>query len=303
VSKYRCLFKNKESLDISVILPAYNSETTIQLAISSVLKDLPKSASELIVIDDGSTDSTWTIIESFQDKRLIKFRRNNSGLTATLNFGIFHSRGKYLARMDSDDYCCSGRFKNQIRFLELNPEYGLVGGNYIEYNILSQDFKMKILPNHYSELLKILRTIGTPFHHSTVMFRREVVSNLGNYNINFLSGQDFEFWNRMASQYKIGSIDNVLCVVCVNNSQSIVGKRKIMDSLKLHFNVFSKYHGTIRSIYLSITAVKPFRTLIKKTIPPKIQIMVRNSRKAEISNTYSSIIGEFSRNKFHRQTE
>ena len=105
---------------ISVILPVYNSETTIEAAVKSILSQSFKDF-ELIIINDGSSDDTEQIINSFKDKR-IKYIKNvkNIGLIASLNIGIKFSSSEYVARMDSDDISHPSRLKKQILFLKIH---------------------------------------------------------------------------------------------------------------------------------------------------------------------------------------
>src|SRR5450432_2078787 len=91
--------------EISVILPAYNTEAYLGKAIQSLL-DQSFRDFELLIINDGSTDKTEDIIRSFSDPRIVYIKNEqNYGLIDTLNKGIDISRGKYIARMDGDDIC------------------------------------------------------------------------------------------------------------------------------------------------------------------------------------------------------
>ena len=111
---------------ISVILPAYNCGQYIEEAVRSILGQTFTDF-ELLVIDDGSTDTTAAIVSGIQDSRLTLIRNEqNSGLVFTLNKGIEIAAGKYIARMDGDDISAPERFLKQYTYLENNPATGLV---------------------------------------------------------------------------------------------------------------------------------------------------------------------------------
>ena len=106
---------------ISVIMPAYNAERYIREAIDSILRQT-WSDFELIIIDDGSTDSTAAIIAGYTDNR-IRFCPNaqNMGVAATLNRGLELACGAYVARMDADDISLPERFAKQAAYLDAHP--------------------------------------------------------------------------------------------------------------------------------------------------------------------------------------
>src|ERR1700712_3200957 len=97
---------------VTVLMPAYNAEKYIAEAISSVLKQ-SFTDFELLIVNDGSTDGTEKIINSFNDSRIILISQPNKGVSAALNFGLTHSRALYVARFDADDICHPDRLKIQ----------------------------------------------------------------------------------------------------------------------------------------------------------------------------------------------
>ena len=154
---------------ISVLLPAYNAELDIAAAIRSLLGQTYKNY-ELLIIDDGSTDNTVKVVESFNDPR-IKLIRNekNLKLPKTLNKAIDLAQGKYCARADADDLSMPRRFEKQVAFLESHPEVDVVGTPmYIfdpEKNILGGTYSAE--SNHKGLTLRIHRQ--SPLAHATIM--------------------------------------------------------------------------------------------------------------------------------------
>jgi glycosyltransferase involved in cell wall biosynthesis len=112
---------------VSVIMSALNAERTIEGAISSVLWQT-LAEWELIVIDDGSSDSTRAKIEAIVDPRIRLMPRNDRrGLAARLNEAVAHSRGRYIARMDADDVAYPDRLQTQLKYMIGHPDVDLVG--------------------------------------------------------------------------------------------------------------------------------------------------------------------------------
>ena len=111
---------------VSVLMCAHNSATFIESAIQSIL-NLSYENFELVIVENGSTDDTFDIASSFQDARIRIFRTSLKQLTFNLNFGLNHCRGKYIARMDSDDTAHPDRLRQQVEFLETNSKIDFVG--------------------------------------------------------------------------------------------------------------------------------------------------------------------------------
>ncbi len=112
---------------VSIIMPVYNSSGYLSDAIESILSQT-YSDFEFIIIDDASTDNSIEIIYSYHDPRIVLLKNDiNLGVTHSLNKGIKHARGKYIARMDADDIALPQRIELQVDFLEKNPEFILVG--------------------------------------------------------------------------------------------------------------------------------------------------------------------------------
>jgi glycosyltransferase involved in cell wall biosynthesis len=110
---------DQEQPTVSIIMPVYNAGVYLTTAVESILHQT-YSNFELLIINDGSTDDSETVVRSFTDPRIRSFHQNNIGLTATLNNAIQLCRGKYIARMDQDDISEPHRIERQVHFLEEN---------------------------------------------------------------------------------------------------------------------------------------------------------------------------------------
>ena len=193
--------KQKNKPKISVIMSVYNSEKYLVESIESILNQTFEDF-EFIIINDGSTDGSLDIIKKYQkkDKRIILIdNKKNLGLIKSLNKGLEKSRGKYIARMDSDDISLHERFKKQINFLEHNESVFLIGTegyNIDEFGNLTT--KARRLDN-FSEIRKKLPKVDL-FCHPSVMFRNE-----GNifYREKAIYCEDYDLWLRPLSEGKV----------------------------------------------------------------------------------------------------
>ena len=111
---------------VTVLMPAYNAEKYIAEAISSILKQSFTNF-ELLIVNDGSTDGTERVINSFNDNRIVLVNQANKGVSSALNAGLAHSRTPYIARFDADDICHPDRLKIQYEFITTYPEYSIIG--------------------------------------------------------------------------------------------------------------------------------------------------------------------------------
>jgi glycosyltransferase involved in cell wall biosynthesis len=111
---------------VSVIIPVYNGAADVAMAIDSILTQTFTDF-ELIVVNDGSTDRTAAVLKAVSDPRIRIVDRENAGIATALNHGIALARGKYIARLDHDDRAKPTRLEKQFRFMEVNPDYAMVG--------------------------------------------------------------------------------------------------------------------------------------------------------------------------------
>lgn len=173
---------------ISVILPAYNAEKYLSKAIESILNQTYKNL-EIIIIDDGSTDNTKSIINRYPDDRLVFISRENKGLIYTLNEGIKKSRGDVIVRMDADDISRLDRIEKQLEYIYKG--YDLIGSN-VEF-IDSEDltFGHSNYPLERNEIIDYL-LFNSPFAHPSVMGKREVFIDF--YKNHHKYAEDYGLW-------------------------------------------------------------------------------------------------------------
>jgi glycosyltransferase involved in cell wall biosynthesis len=201
---------------VSVVMPAYNSESYIAEAIESILKQTFIDF-EFIIVDDGSRDNTCRIVESFkkEDSRIIFIKKKeNSGNYPARNLGMKRARGKYICVMDSDDIAMPDRIEKQFQFMETNKKYGLCGGQ------STTTGEEDIRPWCEYEKLKIWQMGMMSFRHPTVFIRRSFLKKYHlSYNTNLRYAADYDFLVRAAELFPIANIPNILLQYRRHNSQ------------------------------------------------------------------------------------
>ena len=182
---------------ISVIMPVYNAQQYLKEAIDSIL-DQTFSDFEFIIFDDGSTDESLKIIQSYKDPRIrLISGKGNRKLVPPLNDAIQMAKGKYLVRMDSDDISLPNRFEEQVAFMEKNPGIDVCGTFF--RTIGGRVNLSKVYPVLDLEI-KLAMLFYCPFAHPTVMMRRStMISKCFSYDERFLYAEDYDLWRRMAA--------------------------------------------------------------------------------------------------------
>ncbi|MFD2168206.1 glycosyltransferase [Thalassotalea euphylliae] len=194
---------------VSVILPVYNAEDYIHEAITSILNQTYSNI-ELIIINDGSTDNSNTIIQSLlADNRIKYLSRENKGLIATLNELIAKSTGIFIARMDADDVALPTRIEKQVSHLQTNPDVGVVGTG---YRYIDAQGNIEGKRNIFTNSADILSSFcfGNPIAHPSVMINKRLLGDAFVYQPENKTIEDFALWLKLSKQSKIENINEVL---------------------------------------------------------------------------------------------
>lgn len=189
---------------VSVVMSVYNSARTLCFAIDSILVQ-SYGAFEIIIMNDGSTDDTWSILERYAAKHSsIHLYRHASrlGLTRSLVELCGYASGEYIARMDADDISLPQRFETQVQYLSVHPQVALCGtqGWYIDEQgrqVGPKDVSLS-QPITKRELLWNNQCI-----HSSWMVRKVVLDDVGCYDNLFAKSQDYELLLRIASRHQV----------------------------------------------------------------------------------------------------
>jgi len=183
---------------ISVVMSVYNAEEHIEASIQSILGQSFKGF-EFLIVNDGSTDSTFSKLQKFAkiDSRITLLNQENIGLTKSLVKAIKLSKGRYIARMDADDVSTNNRFVFQLRYLEKYPAVGMIGSCVQIIDSLGRKQSNKKLPQS-NNIIKRRLKYGNQFVHGSVMFARDVYFAVGGYDEYFRYSQDYDLWLRIS---------------------------------------------------------------------------------------------------------
>ena len=202
---------------VSIILPFYNAEKYLGECLNSIIAQTYKGW-ELIAIDDHSSDDSINIVRSFSrsDERIKIFSNPGQGIVDALNYGIEHSQGLLIARIDADDIMTKQRISRQVGHLRENPHLGMVASLVHHFPPASEkrngyslyvDWTNRLLTHedHF-----FYRFVESPVAHPSVMFRRELIHHYGSYK-NGPFPEDYELWLRwMEEGVKIEKTPEVL---------------------------------------------------------------------------------------------
>lgn len=198
---------------ISVLIPVYNAECYLEEAINSILNQTFPDF-EVIIVDDGSTDTSLSILNSFaqSDSRIKIISRPNTGIVGALNDGLKVCTGKYIARMDADDLCRPDRFDLQIKRMKLEPDLVALGSCAVAIDPDGDILGDAPVPLANDEIdSQHLKGI-TSIYHPAVMMVTETVRKLGGYRQAAWPAEDLDLWLRLGEVGRIANLPEPLFV-------------------------------------------------------------------------------------------
>ena len=243
VSSYRT--RPAKAPSVSIVMPAFNAENWISRAIKSVIEQT-FSDWELVIVDDGSTDGTETVVRDFDDPRIQFIRQSNRGPYHSRNTGLKNSCGKLIALLDADDWYEPNHLRLTVDFLERNPQCSLVGTNFYfidktgRKSIGCKPGQIRgepgdgIIGDYFGAAR---RNRCFPITNCAV-FRRECIADLGAFDDSLLLGGDHEFWFRWAMRSQFGYIDEPTCYYLVDTVGS--ARKDLGLSIQMRVKLWEK---------------------------------------------------------------
>lgn len=219
---------------VSVVIPAYNASQYLAEAIDSVLSQTHSNL-EIIVVNDGSTDNTLDILESYQPKLKV-LTQAQAGVAEARNTGIKAATGEYLAFVDSDDYWFKDKIGLQLAYLQQHPDVGAVYNDWKVWEPINDSYPdpgtlapsavgLDIDPNQsgwlYGQLL-----LDCIIHTSTLMIRKPILDQAGYFDGNLRIGEDYDLWLRLSRLAKIDKLAAPLSLYRTN-PESITNKKPL----------------------------------------------------------------------------
>lgn len=223
-------------------MSVYKDRGRLAETVESVLKQSFEDF-EFIIVDDGSGDDTYKKLLRFSalDKRVKIFKNEvNVGLTKSLYKGVSLSNSKYIARIDEGDVWVQEKLNKQVRFLESNPDFVIVGSQYFNFDESGQKFGATKLPQENRDVKKWLIGGKTPMTHPTIVFRNGLI----NYNSDATTSQDFELYLRLAFMGKMANLPDQLVGV-LRPADAISSKKRHVQFFN-HLIMHSQFIDSIR---------------------------------------------------------
>lgn len=196
---------------VSVMMPTYNGAAYLREAIDSIL-DQTYASWELIIVDDGSTDETPAILQSYcrQHTRIKAYRIPHGGRGKARNKCLEEASGKYIAVCDSDDISLPNRFKVQVEFLETHPDIGVVSAQMLHFDVHNMPKRLYSYPETPERIQARFDKGKMGVSNGASMFRRELIDKVGAYSEECLRAQDLEFFLRVNEVSRFASLPHDL---------------------------------------------------------------------------------------------
>jgi glycosyltransferase involved in cell wall biosynthesis len=220
---------------VSVIMSCYNASRWLHEAIDSVLGQT-FSNFEFIIVDDGSSDDTWNIIQNYCDKdqRIVAITKKNTGQGDSRNMAIAIARGDWIAVLDADDLCEPTRLEKQFSFIRNNPEVVLLGSGFVEIDEHGKFIKRHIYPVESKKLVSHLERLKGFFPHSSAFFRADFGREVGLYNSRIRRAEDWRLMLALSSHGQVACLPETLVQIRKHANQTSrdeSGQRQIYDAV------------------------------------------------------------------------
>lgn len=271
---------------VSVLMSVYNArDAELRQSIESILNQTFKDF-EFIIINDGSTNDTKEVILSYNDDR-IKYIENevNLKIIKSLNNGLKLCRGKYIARLDADDYSAPTRLEKQVKYMDEHPNVGGLG-TFFKRLHTGEEIE---LPTELNDIKLLTRYVRGCISNPSGMIRKSVLlDNNLQYDENCLHAEDFKLWADMSYCCDLAVIPEVLTFIRSHEDgvsrtnaawQNKIVNVVLLDNIIRDFTDGNKYFYSILNKYVKNEKISPdeidnFRKLIEHVI---IQIAFRVS--------------------------
>ncbi|MEI8116862.1 MAG: glycosyltransferase [Flavobacteriia bacterium] len=260
---------------VSIITPVFNGEHTIESTIKSVLNQSYENW-ELIIVNDGSKDSTLKIAKKYSCDKIIVIDSENCGVSNARNLAVSFSRGKYLVPLDADNTLESDFLISCIKKFEIDSNLRLV---YTEANLFGDDSGLWNLPKYNYKTMLHFNMID-----NCAMFFKDDFNRVGGYRLNMINGlEDWDFWIALLSVYE----DNQVCKIDLplfnyrvsksSRRMTLLKSRKFDSMLQnIVLNNFEVYNSHFPEIHNRIISYDYHRNVLKKW-PVRILVSAMNT--------------------------
>jgi len=203
---------------VTVLMSVYNGARFLREAVDSILAQTMPDF-EFLIIDDGSTDETLSILASYHDPRIRIVRQENQGLAAALNRGLQMASAELVARMDADDIALPDRLATQLAAYERLGHPDVLGGAVEVISEAGASLKVVRFPQSHEAIVHNLVHGGAAFAHPTVLYKRQAVLQRGGYDTFFCtSTEDYDLWLQMSGNSCYANLPQVVLRLRLNSS-------------------------------------------------------------------------------------
>lgn len=300
---------------VSVIIPTYNRAVLLPRALESVLEQTFEDF-EVLVVDDASTDDTPMVMDAYHTDARVRYLRQseNRGVSAARNRGLREARGELIAFLDSDDEWMPHKIEQQVaRYKELSDDAGLI---YTGFETVRDNGSTTThAPDVSGDLFSYLLERNFIYPTSGMMTRRQVVSEVGYFDEKMPANEDWDYYVRIAREYKIEYVDEVLMryyAVLNHERKSLIPE----DDLEARSQFYQKYAAEMaevgaaypflvesarrhlvpdswdpkgaRQILWKAVALRPFALrlyvmFLRSLFPHRVYLLLRNTLRAALS--------------------
>jgi len=200
-----------KTIPVSILMACYNAERFLRESICSILNQTFQDF-ELIVVDDGSTDGTYCLINEYakSDSRIRILVKEHTGLSDSLQYGLKLAQGEWIARWDADDFADSKRLEKQLNYIQKYQNLLLIGSGCVEVDEKGKFIKKHKYPEDHQTLVRNLEKFKKFFPHSSAFFSRKKAIFVGGYRSRFMYAQDRDLWFRLIEVGRIACVPEPL---------------------------------------------------------------------------------------------
>lgn len=267
---------------VTVLMAVYNGHEWISNAIESVLNQSFVNF-ELLIIDDGSTDSTSEVVKKYQvlDSRVFYKYKKNSGLADSLNFGVNFSRSEWIARLDADDLCYRTRLFEQYSYVIMNPDVVLIGSFMDLIDRFGNHLKnFSNLPSGNNDLIFRLVNGCSFFSHSSAFIKKSALIELGGYRISLKNACDTDLWLRLSEVGRITCLPSTLVAIRSHENQMThnnAGYEQLVESYLARVSYIMRRSSLIDPLSININSdLQPIKKYIFDFLSDRRIIKTRN---------------------------
>ncbi len=254
--------------DVTIVMPVYNAAKTMDRCFESILAQT-YTGWKLVCVEDVSKDDTLTRLKAWQkkigaDRFTLIANKNNLGVTKATNAGLDAVTTPYAARLDADDWWEPTKLEKQMAFLHINPEYKIIGCNYINVSSLPGEkiTEKKIVLHEDDAAIRASMINMSPFAHSCIVYDMALIRQLGGYDPKVRYGQDYDLFWRMYPHTKFYNVPEFLCYRSVDPEGISVKfqKKQMLQAfhtkkkyLKLYHLPVSNYGALLEPLLVAYT--------------------------------------------------